>query len=73
MKRKNKIRSVLVTVSVYAFVASYAIFIISLLLKCYDNVIWSGMTSLVSFTIIVIIAKPDNDAYLDYLRRHGRL
>ena len=66
----KKIRSILATVSLLTFVVSFATFVISAFTGFYGNLVWSGLTTFVAFSVMLIVAgTPDNATYLRNLKK----
>ena len=68
----KKLRRALLLLAITIFVVSFATYIISLFIGFYGKiVVWAMVTSLISFTAMLILAgEPTNENYLRYLKRH---
>ncbi len=66
----KRIINILATVSLLTFVVSFATFVISAFTGFYGNLVWSGLTAFVAFSVMLVVAgSPDNATYLRNRRR----
>lgn len=61
----KEFRRTLALISATIFVLSFAAFLTSAFFGYYGNLIWTGITAVAAFTVMIVAAgTPDNDTYL---------
>ena len=68
----KRIRNILASWSLMAFVVAFATFVICALLGCYGVLAWSGLIAVVAFAVFFSSANPHNNAkYVNSIKTYG--